>query len=183
MNVSIGMDGTTINDDEDMLNEMRLVAKLHRLPRHLEYTPCPTSFDVLSMATVNGGRSLAMESEIGKLEPGYKADAVLIDLDEVRSPYLDPRVHVVDAILYRARRQDVDTVLIDGEVVLKDGQFVNLDENKVVNELVASAETPLAAKTQEWFDILTEVAPHVVSFYERCDSPDYEPCYTIHSLA
>lgn len=182
VNVSIGMDGMTINDDEDMLNEIRLVAKLHRLPRYLEYTPCPSSFDVLAMATVNGGRTLGLGSEIGKLEPGYKADAVLIDLDEVARPYLDPRLHVVDAILYRARSHDVDTVVIDGEVVLKDRQFVNLDENEVISELVASAEAPLAAKTQEWFDLLAEVRPHVVRFYQRWDQPDYEPCYTPHSL-
>ena len=54
VNVSIGMDGTTLNDDEDMLQELRLVSKLHRAPRGLEYTACPTPFDVLTMGTVNG---------------------------------------------------------------------------------------------------------------------------------
>ena len=91
VNVSIGMDGTTLNDDEDMLQELRLVSKLHRAPRGLEYTACPTPFDVLTMGTVNGARSVTMESEIGKLEPGRKADVVLID-DAFARPYLDPRM-------------------------------------------------------------------------------------------
>lgn len=182
VNVSIGMDGTTINDDEDMLQELRLVAKLHRLPRGLEYTACPTSFDVLTMGTANGARSLAMEGRIGKLEAGYKADLALLDSDGFTKPYLDPRVHIVDAVLYRARGMDVDTVLIDGEVVLRDREFVALDENAILAELVASAEAAPSPLTGRWMDALQELKPHVVRFYERWETPAYEPCYTVNSL-
>lgn len=182
VNVSIGMDGTTLNDDEDMLQELRLVAKLHRLPRGLEYTACPTSADVLTMATRNGSRSLAMESSIGTLEPGKKADVVLVDYESIAKPYLDPRVHVVDAILYRARGMDVDTVLIDGDVVLRDHEFTHVDEGRIVRELVASAESAPKPVTQRWFDVIAELHPHVSRFYERWDTPDYEPCYTVNSL-
>jgi len=183
VNVSIGMDGTTINDDEDMLQELRLAAKLHRLPRGLEHTPCPSSFDVLAMGTANGARSLAMEGSIGKLEPGFKADVVLVDAESATKPYLDPRVHIVDAVLYRARGMDVDTVLIDGEVVLRDKAFVSLNENDIVQQLVASAEaepSPLAAR---WNQALQELQPHVARFYERWEMPAYEPCYTVNSLS
>ena len=183
VNVSIGMDGTTLNDDEDMLQELRLVAKLHRLPRGLEYMPCPTSFDVLTMGTVNGGRSLAMESVIGKLEPGYKADVVLIDADGFVKPYLDPRVHIVDAVLYRARGMDVDTVLVNGEVVLRDKAFVGLDENEILEQLVASAEAEPSLLTKRWMDAMADLKPHVVRFYERWETPAYEPCYTVNSLS
>lgn len=183
VNVSIGMDGTTLNDDEDMLQELRLVAKLHRLPRGLEYTRSPTSFDVLTMATANGARSLAMDSEIGKLEPGYKADVVLIDSDSFTKPYLDPRVHIVDAILYRARGVDVDTVLVDGEVVLHDKVFVGLDENEILRQLVATAEAEPTALTKRWMEAMQELKPHVVRFYEKWETPAYEPCYTVNSMS
>ena len=72
VNVSIGMDGTTINDDEDMLQELRLVAKLHRLPRGLYYAACPTSEDVLRMATANGARSMTLQDSIGNLRPARR---------------------------------------------------------------------------------------------------------------
>jgi 5-methylthioadenosine/S-adenosylhomocysteine deaminase len=182
VNVSIGMDGTTLNDDEDMLQELRLVAKLHRLPRGLEYTPCPTSSDVLAMGTANGGRSLAMEQEIGKLEPGYKADIALLDTEGFTKPYLDPRVDVVDAVLYRARGMDVDTVLVDGEVVLRDKAFVKLDENDILRQLVASAEEEPSALQKRWSAVLQELKPHVVRFYSSWETPAQEPCYTVNSM-
>jgi len=182
VNVSIGMDGTTLNDDEDMLQELRLVSKLHRAPRGLEYTACPTPFDVLTMGTVNGARSVTMESEIGKLEPGRKADIVLID-DAFARPYLDPRPHLVDAILYRARGMDVDTVLIDGEVVLRGRKFTQVDEDAILRDLVASAQTAPDPKVRRWWEAMQELRPHVVRFYERWETPAYEPCYTFNSLA
>lgn len=182
VNVSIGMDGSAINDDEDMLQELRLVAKLHRLPRGLEHTPCPSSHDVLRMGTVNGARSLSLDGEIGKLEPGYRADVVLVDGDGFVKPYLDPRIHIVDAVLYRARGMDVDTVLVDGELVLQNRAFVSLDENEILGELVASAQSESSPLASRWNDVLGELRPHVGRFYERWETPAYEPCYTVNSL-
>jgi cytosine/adenosine deaminase-related metal-dependent hydrolase len=183
VNVSIGMDGTTINDDEDMLQELRLVAKLHRQPRGLQYAAAPTSEDVLRMATAGGARSMTLESTIGVLEPGKKADVVVIDLDRIEHPYLDPRVHVVDAILYRARGMDVDTVLVDGEVVLRDRAFVKVDENEILRELRSSAEAEPSPLQARWHEALRELKPHVVRFYERWETPAYEPCYTVNTLS
>lgn len=182
VNVSIGIDGTALNDDEDMLQELRLVAKLHGLPRGIPHVACPTSFDVLRMGTANGARSLSMDGTIGTLEEGRKADIVLVDSAPWTKPYLDPRVNIVDALLYRARGMDVDTVLIDGAVVLRGGAFVDLDENDVLRALVESAEadpTPLAAR---WTEALQELKPHVARFYDGYERPVYEPCYTVNSL-
>ena len=183
VNVSIGMDGTTLNDDEDMLQELRLVAKLHRLPRGLEYTRCPDSHDVLRMATANGARSVTMPDDIGKLEAGRKADVVLVDYDAVAGPYLDPRIHVVDTVLHRARGLDVDTVLIDGEVVLRDGRFVRVDADDVTRRLAESAAQPLDPAKERWHSCLRELRPHVARFYERWETPAYDPVYSVNSRA
>jgi cytosine/adenosine deaminase-related metal-dependent hydrolase len=182
VNVSIGMDGTTLGDDEDMLAELRLVANLHRLPRGLEPTSCPSSFDVLRMGTVNGARTLGMQSTIGTLEPGRRADIVLVDRESFSRPYMDPRVHIVDALLYRARAMDVDTVIIDGEVVLRDRRFVALDENDILDRLVASAEAEDSPLEARWRRAVDELRPHIARFYERWETPAYEPCYAVNSL-
>jgi cytosine/adenosine deaminase-related metal-dependent hydrolase len=182
INVSIGMDGLALNDDEDMLQELRLVSQIHRLPRGLEYQSCPNSFDVLAMATVNGARTLMMDTQVGTLEPGKKADAVLIDTTAATHPYLDPSVHILDALVYRARGTDVDTVVIDGEVVYRDREFVNVDESEILSDLVRSAQAPLEAPTQRWFDLVNELRPYVVGFYERWESPTYQPYYSTNSM-
>jgi cytosine/adenosine deaminase-related metal-dependent hydrolase len=182
VNVSIGMDGTTLNDDEDMLTELRLVSKLHRLPRGLEYVRCPDSYDVLRMATTNGARSVTMPDAIGKLEPGRKADVVLVDYDAIAQPSLAPRVHVVDAVVYRARGLDVDTVVVGGEVLLRDGRFTRADVDDVTRRLAESAAAPLPADTERWHGCLRELHPHVVRFYEHWQTPDYRPAYATSSL-
>ena len=183
VNVSIGMDGTTLNDDEDMLQEMRLVHKLGALPRGLEYAACPTSFDVLRMATVNGARSTTFGPSIGSLAPGKKADIVLIDGEPMRAPYLGAAVHVVDAVLHRARGMDVDTVLVGGEVVLRDKEFTKLDHASILAELCRSADLPPEPVTQRWMQATRDIRPHVAAFYKRWETPAYEPCYTVNSLS
>ena len=76
------------------------MSKLHRAPRGLEYAACASSADVLTMGTVNGARSVTMESQIGKLEAGRKGEH-RPDRRRVREAVPRPRTHLVDAILYR----------------------------------------------------------------------------------
>jgi cytosine/adenosine deaminase-related metal-dependent hydrolase len=181
VNVSVGMDGITLNDDEDMLQELRLVAKLHGLPDRLEYTPCPTSGDVLTMGTVNGGRTLGMPDDIGKLEPGYKADVVMVNPDRLAWPYLDPRIHFVDALLYRAKGTDVHTVLIDGEVVLQDGVFTKIAEDEVVQALQESAAGDQPLLATRWSQLIDDLKPHIRRFYTKREMTPTEPFYTVSS--
>jgi hypothetical protein len=77
---------------------------------------------------------------------------------------------------------DVDTVLVDGEVVLRDGAFVKLDENEILRQLVASAEEEPSALQRRWSGVLEELKPHVVRFYSSWDTPAQEPCYTVNSM-
>ena len=118
LNVALGTDSTAINDDDDMLQEMRLVSKLHRQPA--VGAPAVDSHQVLKMATVNAAQPTFFHDRIGTLEKGRRADVVLLDLTSIEEPYLDTEVQVVDALLYRGKSDSVDTVIIDGEVVLRD---------------------------------------------------------------
>ena len=86
-------------------------------------------------------------------------------------------------MLYRARGMDVDTVLIDGEVVLRDKRFISLDENDIVEQLVASAEAEPSPLAKRWNEALQELQPNVARFYERWETPAYEPCYTVNSVS
>lgn len=181
VNVSIGLDGNGLNDDEDMLQELRLAAKLHRLPRALEFHAPPTSFDLLKMGTVNGARSTNLDGDIGRLKPGYKADVVVLDTKPMLHPYQDDATHIVDVMLQRAKGVDVDSVVIDGTIVLRDKKFTTVDEQQVMIDLVNSATREPSPQIQAWMDAAAELKPFMVRFYKDWEAPCYQPGYTVNS--
>ena len=179
VNVSVGMDGNSFADDEDMLAEMRLAHKLGLLPRGLEPSAAPTSFDVLRMGTTNGARS-AQWPDIGALRVGAKADVVLLDGDRVTKPYTDPGVHIVDSLLYRAKHGDVETVLIDGAIVLRDREFVNVDEGQIARQLRALAEAPPSPEVERWQRAMEAIKPYTRAFYSGWSGEPEAPCYAVN---
>ncbi len=76
------------------------------------------------MATRDGARCLNLDADIGSLEAGKKADIVLLDFDK---PHLTPRHNIVSHLVYAANSADVDTVLVDGRVLLRHGDWTTLD--------------------------------------------------------
>ena len=99
VNTAIGMDEAGINDDRDMLQEMRLVLRIHRVPGMAD--DVPTATQVFRMATTGGAKTTAFGDSIGALEVGRWADLVLVDWDQISWPYLDPETPVLDAVLQR----------------------------------------------------------------------------------
>jgi 5-methylthioadenosine/S-adenosylhomocysteine deaminase len=134
ISVSLGADGAPCNNRLDMFTEMRtaaLVQKALRGPRTLP------ALDVLRMATGGGAKALGLDIEIGSIEAGKRADLMLLDLDRLHtSPHPDP----VSAIVYSASATDVETVIIDGRVVMRDGQLLTLDEREVLRSATEHAE-------------------------------------------
>ena len=86
--VAIGMDGTTINDNEDMWQEMRLALRLHRGPCIGD--PAPTPADIFHLCTHGGAKLLRADQQRGMLAPGYQADVVLLNLDQITWPWVAP---------------------------------------------------------------------------------------------
>ena len=129
----MGTDSTAINDDDDLLQEMRLVSKLHRQPGI--GAPAITVDQVLAMATANAAVPTGFAGDIGVLEPGRRADLALIRLDGLESPYLDPDTPPLEVVMGRARSGDVAAVIVDGEVLLQNGQHQRVNQDDVAREL------------------------------------------------
>ena len=168
--LALGIDEATINDDQDLLQEMRLAAKLHREPG--VGSPALDSAQILHMATVAGARALGFGREIGVLAPGKRADVVLLDLRHIEEPHLDPAVDIVDALLYRGRGADVDTVLVDGQVLLRGGRLTTIDRAALVESLRADLgreDTPAERDRRPRWEALV---PHVRAFYAGWDVGD-----------
>ncbi len=122
VNVSLGTDGQT----QSMFENMRAAQMIHRI-RYEDLELMPDDF-MFEMATINGARSLRMEDKIGSLEVGKKADIVLL---KNNSPVPVFEANVMNFIVTVADSAHVDTVMIDGEVVVRGGEFTRLDEERV----------------------------------------------------
>lgn len=125
INVSLGTDGTASNNTLDILKEMYVAALIHK---GVNLAPdSVTAADVLESATICGARAQG-RADCGKLEPGYRADLILIDTDSVNNiPSYDPAYTAV----YSANRSDVRLTMVDGRILYENGEYKTLDIEKV----------------------------------------------------
>ncbi|MBP7342222.1 MAG: amidohydrolase family protein, partial [Syntrophaceae bacterium] len=134
--VGLGTDGCASNNTLDMIKEMSTAAKLHKVS-----VLDPTVMDALTtvrMATINGAKALGLDGVTGSLEVGKKADIILLGLDK---PHLTPLYNEYSHLVYAAGGADVDTVIINGRVVMEDRRLLTINENEVMNEVRAIART------------------------------------------
>lgn len=127
--VSLGADGAPCNNTLDMFHEMRLAALIQK-PIH-----GPTAMDarsVFEMATLGGAAALGIAHEIGSLEPGKKADIVLLDLERVWNPYGEQKEDgVYSAIVYACTPENVHSVMVDGKWVYRQHHSQILEEGQL----------------------------------------------------
>jgi len=137
INVTIGTDGAASNNNLNMFEEMHIAALVHKgVSGDATILNCR---DVIRMATVNGAKALGLEGVTGCLKPGLKADLILLDMNK---PHLQPVNDLEANIVYSAQGSDVDTVIVDGEILLENGKFTMIDEKRVM-EGAAMAHTRL----------------------------------------
>lgn len=127
--VSLGADGAPCNNTLDIFHEMRLAALIQK-PLH-----GPTAMNartVFEMATAGGAAALGIADEVGSLEPGKKADIVLLDLERTWNPNrISADDSVYSTIVYSCTPENVHSVMIDGRWVYRDGNHLTLDAHRV----------------------------------------------------
>ena len=128
ISVSLGADGAACNNRLDMFDEMRLAATLQAIRRQ---PGALTARDAVWMATREGARALGLEAEIGSIEPGKRADLIVIARDR---PHLAPDVDPWTTIVYAARGTDVRLTMVDGEVLVRDSVPTRFDPAEVAAE-------------------------------------------------
>ena len=179
VNVAMGTDSTALNDDDDMLQEMRLASKLHRQPG-LE-RPSLDSHQALRLTTANAARPTGFDGRIGVLEPGRYADMVLLDWEAMTAPYFegtgDSAADAVNAVVYRGKSAHVDTVLINGEVVLRGGRSAMVDEDAVTAELREQLSRSIEPETQATRGMAARLLPYIHQFYDDWSIPSDGPHY------
>jgi len=129
ISVSLGADGAACNNRLDMFTEMRTAALLQKALHGPEVLPAERA---LGMATIDGARAMGLDKEIGSLEVGKRADVIIVDLAQSHSS--PQRDDVASALVYSAVSPDVRTTIIDGGVVMRDGELLTLNEADVIAE-------------------------------------------------
>ena len=127
--VALGTDGASSNNNLDMLQEMRTCALLHKV-NTMDPTTVP-AYQALQMATANGARALKIDHQVGKLQPGKKADLILLGINEAHSI---PHYDLIANLVYSAQAGDVNTVIIDGRIIMQDRQIKTIDEREIIRE-------------------------------------------------
>jgi 5-methylthioadenosine/S-adenosylhomocysteine deaminase len=128
VSVSLGADAASCNNRLDMFTEMRAAALLQKVLRGPRSLPALTA---LRMATTGGARALGLSRQIGSVEVGKRADLQLINLEHLHTT---PRPDPISTIVYAAAAGDVETVIIDGQVVMQERRLLTFDEKDVITQ-------------------------------------------------
>jgi 5-methylthioadenosine/S-adenosylhomocysteine deaminase len=132
--VGIGTDGPASNNILDMFESMKFAILLQKL---IYGDPTVfTAHSVLEMATLGGARALGLEEKVGSLEAGKKADIVLIDF---KKPHLTPTHDIYTNVVYSARGSDVETVIVDGTILMENRKLITLNEEDTINKAQKTA--------------------------------------------
>ncbi|MGM0396225.1 MAG: amidohydrolase [Bacillota bacterium] len=126
LSVSLGTDGASSNNNLNMFKELNLAALVNKAVSKDALSV--KADEALRMATINGARGLQWDREIGSLEIGKKADIILIDMEK---PHLTPRHNLVSSLAYSTYGSDVDTVIVDGRILMKNREILTIDMERV----------------------------------------------------
>jgi len=133
--VGIGTDGPASNNSLDMFESLKAAALLQKIWRK-DARVLPVE-SVLRMATIDGAKALGLEKVVGSLEVGKRADLILVDFDK---PHLTPRHNLYANLVYSARGSDVDTVIVDGKILMERRQVKTLNEIGVMRKAQRTAQ-------------------------------------------
>ncbi len=132
--VSLGCDGGPSNNTYDMVREMRLAALIHK--SHANDPLVVTAEQAIEMATLGGAVAMGIDKKVGSLEPGKLADVILIDLQGLS---LTPASNPVSNLVYSGSGDAVDTVIVNGRILMQDKRLLTMDEEKIKKKSIEHA--------------------------------------------
>ncbi len=133
--VSLGSDGPCSNNRLDMIQEMKFSSLLQKVSLG-DPTVIPAE-KALEMATINGARALRLDNKLGSIEVGKLADIILIDL---KKPHLTPLHNIFSHLVYAAQASDVDTVICNGKILMRNRKLLTLNENEIMEKAELAKE-------------------------------------------
>jgi cytosine/adenosine deaminase-related metal-dependent hydrolase len=163
--VGLGLDGCSINDDDDIIQEMKVCFLLHRLNSLELESPYPEARDIFKMVTETNSRLIGFETILGRLESGRQADMVLLDYEQMSHPYTDPGHDPIETLLYRGCGCHVRMVMIAGRVIVENGRVLTVDEDAVAVRLAERLSQPLTEKEKETVKMIDALQKYIRLYY------------------
>ena len=136
INVALGTDGMTTSDTADLIEAIRLASLLHKLDEP-DYESWLSAEEVFDMATVGGARSGLMQDELGAIEPGKRADVILLDAKDWG---FTPLTNPVQQLAFSANAGAVTTTIVNGKMVMREREILTIDEAALKDEIREAAE-------------------------------------------
>jgi 5-methylthioadenosine/S-adenosylhomocysteine deaminase len=127
VNIGLGTDGAASNHSQDLFDTMKAASLLQKV--HHQDAGVIDPFSVLRMATAGGAKALGLESVCGTVEIGKRADLILVNIDTVHN---QPVNDIFSQLVHCAKASDVQTVMVDGEILMRDRQLQRLDEKQIL---------------------------------------------------
>lgn len=163
VNVSLGTDGCGSIETLDMLNLISTTALVHKL-RSGDYRDWIGAEETWRAATLGGAKALGMDDRLGTVEEGRVADLTLYRLDRI--PFV-PLNNALHQLVYAADSSTVDTVIVDGEIVMEAGKLTHIDETAIIAE-IQEEHTKLAPLLRESEKSVNRILPAYERIYRRC---------------
>ncbi len=133
VNVALGTDGAASNHSQDLFDTMKAASLLQKV--HHQNAGVIDPYSVLRMATVGGAKALGLGEVCGTIEVGKRADLILVNMDAVHN---QPLNNIYSQIVHCAKASDVQTVIVNGEILMRDRKLVRLDEQKILADAKAA---------------------------------------------
>ncbi|WP_350343435.1 amidohydrolase [Proteinivorax tanatarense] len=148
--LALGSDQAPGNNCNNMFNEMKFTAILNKCK--VNDPKVFPAWEVLKMATINAAKALGMEDEIGSIAPGKKADIIIVDTNSPSMfPALQtPQRNIVPNLVYSANGSEVETVIIDGEIVMEERRLTKTNEKQAILEGQKAAEN-IAQRAEKFY--------------------------------
>lgn len=184
INVALGIDEKGINDDEDPIMEMKMMYYLHRANQVcLTANPALTPQEVMKVSIENGARCCGFDQEIGSVEIGKKADLILVDMEEILdNPWASQELDFLYHFIHRAMGRMVNTVVIDGNVVMKNRKVLTIDKEALFKQVVEEASHGKGETQRRYEEVMNLIKPYYQKRYDEwLKLVEWKPYYIVNS--
>jgi cytosine/adenosine deaminase-related metal-dependent hydrolase len=165
VSVALGLDDMGLADDDDMFAEVRMAHVQQRVqgePQDARLRPA----EVFGLAWDGGARVVGAGAAIGRLEPGRRGDAVVLDLRALSAPYAAGEIDVWELVLARAKASHVESVIVDGRALMLERTLQHIDREALMHEVATAAASAVAQRDAAQRAGIEQVRQHIAEHYQ-----------------